>query len=75
MATEATWKPHEKHGRLTKQSDLPDTGSASPGAAEESRDVQPAGTTMKAWSSTDPGRLRRCISAKSPGLTRSEAGS
>jgi hypothetical protein len=21
----ATWKPHEKHGRLTKQSDLPDT--------------------------------------------------
>ena len=20
----ATWKPHEKHGRLTKQSDLPD---------------------------------------------------
>ena len=33
MATEATWKPHEKHGRLTKQSDLPDTGIASPGAA------------------------------------------
>jgi hypothetical protein len=24
MATEATWQPHEKHGRLTKQSDLPD---------------------------------------------------
>ena len=22
---EATWKPHEKHGRLTVQSDLPDT--------------------------------------------------
>jgi hypothetical protein len=21
----ATWKPHEKHGQLTKQSDLPDT--------------------------------------------------
>jgi len=21
----ATWKPHEKHGRLTMQSDLPDT--------------------------------------------------
>ena len=48
MATEATWKPREKHGRLTKQSDLPDTGIASPGAAEESWDVQPAGTTMKA---------------------------
>ena len=25
MAPEATWEPHEKHGRLTKQSDLPDT--------------------------------------------------
>jgi hypothetical protein len=22
---EATWKPHEKHGRLTMQSDLPDS--------------------------------------------------
>jgi len=22
---EATWKPHEKHGELTKQSDLPDS--------------------------------------------------
>jgi len=55
MATEATWKPHEKHGRLTKQSDLPDTGIASPGAAEESWDVQPAGTTMKAVVLDGPG--------------------
>ena len=23
MAAEATWKPHEKHGHLTEQSDLP----------------------------------------------------
>jgi hypothetical protein len=27
---EATWKPHEKHGRLTMQSDLPDSVSAFP---------------------------------------------
>jgi hypothetical protein len=26
----ATWKPHEKHGRLTTQSDLPDTVFAFP---------------------------------------------
>jgi hypothetical protein len=26
----ATWKPHEKHGRLTKQSDLPDSVFAFP---------------------------------------------
>ena len=25
MATEATWKPHDKHGVLTRQSNLPDT--------------------------------------------------
>ena len=28
--TEATWKPHEKHGRLTMQSDLPDSVFAFP---------------------------------------------
>ena len=27
---EATWKPHEKHGRLTMQSDLPDSVFAFP---------------------------------------------
>jgi len=27
---EATWEPHEKHGRLTRQSDLPDTVFAFP---------------------------------------------
>lgn len=27
---EATWEPHEKHGRLTMQSDLPDTVFAFP---------------------------------------------
>jgi len=27
---EATWKPHEKHGQLTKQSDLPDSVFAFP---------------------------------------------
>src|ERR1700745_4302910 len=35
MAAEATWKPHEKHGRLTKQSDLPDSVFAFPGQREE----------------------------------------
>ena len=25
MATRATWKPHEKHGELTKRSDLPNS--------------------------------------------------
>ena len=24
---EATWKPHEKHGRLTMQSDLPEVST------------------------------------------------
>ena len=27
---EATWKPHEKHGQLTMQSDLPDSVYAFP---------------------------------------------
>ena len=35
MATEATWQPHEKHGRLTKQSDLPDTVFAFPKQRKE----------------------------------------
>src|ERR1700758_4166382 len=32
---EATWKPHEKHGRLTKQSDLPDSVYAFPKERKE----------------------------------------
>jgi hypothetical protein len=35
MATQATWEPHEKHGRLTKQSDLPDTVFAFPKQRKE----------------------------------------
>jgi hypothetical protein len=35
MATKATWKPHEKHGRLTKQSDLPDSVFAFPKERKE----------------------------------------
>src|SRR5579862_2951251 len=31
----ATWKPHEKHGRLTMQSDLPDTVFAFPQQRKE----------------------------------------
>jgi len=31
----ATWKPHEKHGRLTMQSDLPDTVYAFPKQRKE----------------------------------------
>jgi hypothetical protein len=31
----ATWKPHEKHGRLTTQSDLPDTVYAFPKQRKE----------------------------------------
>jgi hypothetical protein len=30
-----TWKPHEKHGTLTAQSDLPDSVYAFPGARKE----------------------------------------
>ncbi len=30
-----TWKPHEKHGRLTKQSDLPDSVYAFPKQRKE----------------------------------------
>jgi hypothetical protein len=33
--TEATWKPHEKHGRLTVQSDLPDSVYAFPKQRKE----------------------------------------
>jgi len=33
--TEATWKPHEKHGRLTTQSDLPDSVYAFPKQRKE----------------------------------------
>ena len=32
---EATWKPHEKHGHLTKQSDLPNTVFAFPKQRKE----------------------------------------
>ncbi len=32
---EATWKPHEKHGRVTKQGDLPDTVYAFPKQRKE----------------------------------------
>ena len=31
----ATWKPHQKHGRLTTQSDLPDTVYAFPKQRKE----------------------------------------
>jgi hypothetical protein len=31
----ATWKPHEKHGRLTRQSDLPDSVFAFPKQRKE----------------------------------------
>ena len=34
-AMKATWKPHEKHGRLTTQSDLPDTVYAFPKQRKE----------------------------------------
>src|SRR5579862_981863 len=33
--TEATWKPHEKHGRLTAQGDLPDSVYAFPKQRKE----------------------------------------
>jgi hypothetical protein len=32
---EATWQPHEKHGRLTAQSDLPDSVFAFPNQRKE----------------------------------------
>ena len=32
---EATWEPHEKHGRLTMQSDLPDSVYAFPKQRKE----------------------------------------
>ena len=32
---EATWEPHEKHGRLTTQSDLPDSAFAYPTQRKE----------------------------------------
>ena len=35
MTTEATWKPHEKHGHLTEESDLPDTVFAFPKQRKE----------------------------------------
>src|ERR1700758_3681764 len=35
MATRTTWKPHEKHGRLTTQTDLPDSVYAFPKQRKE----------------------------------------
>ncbi len=35
MNVEPTWKPHEKHGRLTSQSDLPDSVFAFPKQRKE----------------------------------------
>ena len=37
---EATWKPHEKHGRLTMQSDLPASVYAFPKRKEPLTDAQ-----------------------------------
>jgi Family of unknown function (DUF6582) len=34
-AVQATWEPYEKHGRLTQQSDLPDTVFAFPKQRKE----------------------------------------
>ena len=34
-AIEATWEPHTKHGRLTTQSDLPDSAYAFPTERKE----------------------------------------
>jgi hypothetical protein len=36
---EATWESHEKHGRLTKQSDLPDSVYAFPNHRNEPEEV------------------------------------
>ncbi|HXB16677.1 MAG TPA: DUF6582 domain-containing protein [Solirubrobacteraceae bacterium] len=35
MAVRPTWKPHEKHGQLTKKSDLPDSVFAFPKERKE----------------------------------------
>jgi hypothetical protein len=35
VKVEATWRPHEKHGQLTKQSDLPDSVFAFPKQRKE----------------------------------------
>ena len=35
MATKTTWEPYEQHGRLTKQSDLPDAVFAFPQQRKE----------------------------------------
>lgn len=35
VSVEATWKPHEKHGTLTKRSDLPDSVFAFPKQRKE----------------------------------------
>lgn len=35
MAMRTTWKPHERHGRLTRQSDLPDGVFAFPRQRKE----------------------------------------
>ena len=35
MKMETTWKPHEKHGTLTEQSDLPDSVFAFPAQRKE----------------------------------------
>jgi hypothetical protein len=35
MSTKATWKPHTEHGKLTTQSDLPDSVFAFPNQRKE----------------------------------------
>jgi hypothetical protein len=35
QTAEPTWQPHERHGRLSTQSDLPDTVFAFPGQRKE----------------------------------------
>ena len=51
----ATWKPHEKHGRLTKRADLPDSVFAYPADRAEpltdASHVRNARATTASWRS------------------------
>jgi len=44
MATQATWKRHEKHGRLTTQSDLPNDVFALPKQRKDPQQSSANGT-------------------------------
>ncbi len=60
---QATWKPHEEHGQLTKRSDLPDTVHAFPKQRKEPLTVySTSATPLRDWIKYWPSQIAIVLS-------------